>query len=387
MGTDSRQDPTRLEFIDNLRTFLISLVVLHHLSITYGAPGGWYYKEIQPDQMPLVGFGLFSLFVSCNQAFFMGLFFFVSALFVPRACDRKGKRRFLTDRLLRLGVPLAVYVLIIDPLIRFLLAVSLHGFEGGLLEFLEIQLSNFRGFGFGPLWFVEALLFFSFAYLAARWFRPPKSESAAPETKAPGNLVLAGFGLGLGLVSFTVRIWLPIGWSFAPLNLQFPFFPQYIVLFVAGLVAARKGWLSALPDSAGRLWGWIAAGSILFWIGMFSLGGALDGKIEAFMGGGSWQSFAYAMWEQLFCVAICVRLITWFRRRFDRQGPFSRALSNSAYGVFVIHSPILVCIGLALRDVGLPAMLKFFLLAPVVLVICFSLAWALRRLPGVRRVL
>jgi len=31
----------RLYFIDNLRIFLISLVVLHHLSITYGAPGDW----------------------------------------------------------------------------------------------------------------------------------------------------------------------------------------------------------------------------------------------------------------------------------------------------------------------------------------------------------
>jgi glucan biosynthesis protein C len=55
--------------------------------------------------------------------------------------------------------------------------------------------------------------------------------------------------------------------------------------------------------------------------------------------------------------------------------------------VFVIHSQVLLCVALTLRDVGLHAMLKFTLLAPIVLVLCFALAWALRRLPGVRRVL
>ena len=36
---------TRLFYIDNLRIFLISLVVFHHFAITYGASGDWYYNE------------------------------------------------------------------------------------------------------------------------------------------------------------------------------------------------------------------------------------------------------------------------------------------------------------------------------------------------------
>ena len=68
----------RLFYIDNLRIFLISLVVLHHFAITFGAPGDWYYMESQagfPEIIPM------AMFLSTNQAFFMGMFFFISAYF------------------------------------------------------------------------------------------------------------------------------------------------------------------------------------------------------------------------------------------------------------------------------------------------------------------
>ena len=41
----------RIYYIDNLRIFLIALVVLHHLAITYGGPGGWYYVENESDSI------------------------------------------------------------------------------------------------------------------------------------------------------------------------------------------------------------------------------------------------------------------------------------------------------------------------------------------------
>lgn len=44
--------PGRNFGIDALRASVTLLVVLHHTSITYGASGGWYYKEIAPSQTP-----------------------------------------------------------------------------------------------------------------------------------------------------------------------------------------------------------------------------------------------------------------------------------------------------------------------------------------------
>jgi hypothetical protein len=54
-------------------------VVLHHAFITYGAPGGWYYQQKTDHIAALLPM---TMFVATNQSFFMGFFFFLSALFV-----------------------------------------------------------------------------------------------------------------------------------------------------------------------------------------------------------------------------------------------------------------------------------------------------------------
>ena len=102
----------RENYIDNIRVALTILVVLHHAAVTYGAPGGWYYKETTNGLVtPL----LLTVFVSINQSFFMGLFFFLSSYFIPASYERKGTGKFLLDRFKRLGIPLLFYSLIISP--------------------------------------------------------------------------------------------------------------------------------------------------------------------------------------------------------------------------------------------------------------------------------
>src|SRR5260370_42644985 len=90
----------KIFYIDNLKVGLITLVVLHHALITYGAEGAWYYTQkttyIGAD-IPML------LLVVINQSFFMGFFFFLSAYFTPGSYNKKGAARFVKDRLLRLG--------------------------------------------------------------------------------------------------------------------------------------------------------------------------------------------------------------------------------------------------------------------------------------------
>src|ERR1051326_7808109 len=108
---------SRLFFIDNLRVFLIILVVMFHLAITYGAAGSWYYQDPAKDTLTSV---LLTILTATNQAFFMGLFFLISAYFTPGSYDRKGAGPFLRDRLVRLGIPLLIYDSIINPFVVFI---------------------------------------------------------------------------------------------------------------------------------------------------------------------------------------------------------------------------------------------------------------------------
>src|ERR1700675_1355619 len=100
------------------------LVVLHHSFITYGAPGGWYYKEPTTHMGALFPM---ALFVSVNQSFFMGFFFFLSALFIESSIEKKGPERFVADRLKRLGIPLLFYSLVISPVLNWY--VERYGYD------------------------------------------------------------------------------------------------------------------------------------------------------------------------------------------------------------------------------------------------------------------
>ena len=103
----------RLVFIDNIRWVVIILVVLMHLNVTYSTMGLWYYLEAR-DIDPLSQL-LFGMYGSLNQAFMMGLLFLIAGYFVLGSFDKKGFKPFVTDRIIRLGIPTLIYMLLIHP--------------------------------------------------------------------------------------------------------------------------------------------------------------------------------------------------------------------------------------------------------------------------------
>ena len=132
----------RLFYIDNLRIFLISLVVLLHLNITYGGPGDWYYNESEAGFPEII---LQAMFNITNQAFFMGMFFFISAFFTAASIQRKSIGKFLKDRLIRLGIPLLVFYFLLNPLTNFINYRFIKQEDVNLTGFI----TNHRAWGFG----------------------------------------------------------------------------------------------------------------------------------------------------------------------------------------------------------------------------------------------
>jgi len=369
----------RLFFVDNLRTLLTILVILFHLAITYGAPiGEWQYKEGQPGAIESI---FYTTFIAVNQAFFMGFFFLISGYFTPGSFDRKGVGAFLKDRLLRLGTPLLFYLIFIDPPIAYVLASS-EGFTGSFLEFLVVYIGNYRGLRSGPLWFLEALLIFAFGYALLRRL----GKGTVTESKVPGNSAIAFFALALGALTFIVRIWLPLGYNFTLLNLQLPFFPQYIAMFAVGVAANGGKWFTQVSKETGERWSRVAVLLIALFPILLVLG-APDGDPTRFAGGFYWQAFALAMWEQLNCVAIIVALTVLFREKFNDQGSLAKAMSESAYTAYIIHAPVIILLALGLRSVDLSLILKWMLVSSLAVPLCFALSNHIRKLPGARRVL
>jgi len=375
----------RLYFIDNLRILLITLVMMIHLSISFGGEGSWYYKEGRADAFSAI---MLTWHNATVQAFSMGLFFLISGYFTPASYDRKGARRFLKDRLMRLGFPILCYDFVIGPLIvRPLVLYGNEGSSGSYFDFLIRYYSSFH-IGTGPLWFVEALLIFGGCYVLWRILTKTPASVVQVETKVPRNLSVALFALAISIVTIIVRIWLPLGWNFEPLNFQFPFFPQYICMFVVGIVAYKRNWLARIPDAMGKLWLGVAIFFIfiLFPV-LFVLGGATKGDISPFTGGLHWQCFALAVWEQFTGVAMIIALLFLSRKFFNRQGNLRKAMSASAYTAYIIHAPVVLLVAIAIGNVSLYPLLKFALAVLIAVPLCFAFANVIRQLPLARKIL
>ena len=197
---------------------------------------------------------------------------------------------------------------------------------------------------------------------------------------------VAAFVLFLAAVTFLVRFVQPIGTAWY--NMQLCFFPQYVLLFIFGLWAARSDFLRSVPWSFG--WTWLRLAlfvGIPYWAILIPLGGALSGNEAAFYGGMRWQAAAYALWEAFFAVGVCLGLVVVFRERFDSRTRLSGFLSDNAFGVYVFHAPILVTISLALRPLSAPPLLKAAVVAVIAAPSCFLFSTVIRRVPGCRRLL
>jgi len=376
----SKNNTSRLLYIDNLRILLTILVILLHLSIGYGAPGDWYYNE--EGQIGTVSSIVMTLFVALNQAFFMGFFFMLSSYFSPNSLDRKGSRLFLTDRIKRLGIPMFFYALILNPLLEYALEIF-NGFEGSFWQ--ALQEGYFRSIGLGPTWFVEALLLFAILHVLFHCIKP--SMPGRTEGRAPDNWAMVPFAIGLGLITFVVRIWLPVGWWLEPLHFQLAHFPQYIALYIIGILAYQNNWFGKLTDRQGRTWLWITAGLIILFPVIFVAGGALQGNLDPFIGGWHWQSLAYSMWEELMCVAVVITLLVWYRNRFNNQGKLGKAMSSAAYGTYIVHAPIITLLALTLSGIKMDLTLKFVLVAPVAVAFSFLVGYLVKKLPVARAIL
>lgn len=348
-------------YIDRLRTVMTVIVILHHTAIR---------------STPSV---LFTIFVTTNQAYFMGFFFLVAGYFAPASLERKGYRQFIGDRFLRLGIPLLVYLLALAPLASAMDAAA----QGTSFRENLAWLWN-TGMIAGPLWFVEALLIFALAYCAWRAIAgAPLSHTTRTPTPIPSQSIWLLSALAVGAAAFAIRLVVPVGERV--LGLQLGYFATYIFLFAVGVAAWRHDWLTQLRFKNAR---WMILGLVLTW----PIEPAVTvithiKKITVNPAGGlNWHAMIWAFWEPLVAWGVISGLLLLFRAAVNRPSPFWNWLNRRAYAVYILHWPILVGVGWLFQRWGAPPTVKFVVVGALTSAITWLAADPLVRMPGVRRI-
>ena len=349
---------SRIYFLDNLKVLIAVLVVFHHAAQPYGPGGGWW---IASDPYSILDYVVLGIFMAVNASYFMGLFFMISAYFVPSSLERKGAAKFMKDRLVKLGVPILIFTIIVFPIMGYLLQGQ-------------------PSIGFGHLWFLAMLLIFSAIYVAYRLVKKP----ASTVNKAfPHNATILAFIMAMALISFVVGIWSPEN-QWVPLGLFEPFhLTQYAMLFVVGIIAHREGWIDAIPEATAKLWSRVA---ILTLIMLLVVSGVTNSA--EFSGGLTLASLLGTIWEAFMCVSMCIALLALFKKRFNSQGPIAKALASNSFTVYLIHIPIIVFLQYMLIGVAIDPLIKFAIVGSIGVLMAFAIShYVIRRLPYAKSIL
>jgi len=363
---------------------VILLVISMHAADTYSPLGNWYFVDRAPvSPSTLLVFAVWQMYL---QSFFMGLLFLLAGAFLPGALARKGPTGLVAERLFRLGLPVLFYMLVLGPITEYFVAHSWTStlpttFANEWLKHLyngEVLQEN------GPLWFCLALLIFSLVYVL--WHRLTPGSPPLTATKPPGSAALAGFALAMAAGTFLTALVLP--GDGVLLNMHLRDFPQYVLMFGAGIAAGNQGWLTCLDGRAAFWWVTIVlpVGFVL-WLSVLIGGGVLESGGHT-LTGWHWQAAAFDLWQGFTCVALALGMLALFRARFNTQGPVARFLSANAFSVYVFHPPILILVARGLALVHVHVLLKFATLTAVAALASFVLsATVFRRIPGLRTIL
>ncbi|RKR80356.1 surface polysaccharide O-acyltransferase-like enzyme [Mucilaginibacter gracilis] len=368
----------KLFYIDNIKILLTVLVVLHHLFIAYGASGGWYYMQKTTHIGALVPM---TMFVSTNQSFFMGFFFLLSAYFTGPSYDRKGAGQFIADRLLRLGIPLLFYSFILSPFISYLVYYFAKGHHITYLQYLS---GYDTWIDPGVMWFVAALLIFTLIYVAVRSLVKITFKKSL---QIPGIGAILLFAVVLGIISFLARIMFPGGWVLKPLGFQLGHFPQYIALFIVGLLAYQNQWFDGLSERTGKHLKWSAWLCLLFFPVFFIIRVKLNMPVAWYSGGFHWQSLLYAVWEQWIGLSILTALLSSGKRSWNTSSPLFGKLSRCSFAVYLFHPLVIVALTLAVRNWAVDPTIKLLLVAPLAVLGSFLLGTFILLIPGVKRII
>ena len=172
----------------------------------------------------------------------------------------------------------------------------------------------------------------------------------------------------VGLITFAVRVRYPLfkgtGSELIPFNLGH--FPQYIFLFVLGILAAGCNSDFFISFKQAKRWALLVSALMLIVFPLiFFLGKAHTNGIIAFTGRGTWQSLAFAVWEQVIGFSIMVSLLGIFKAKWNTQHNMVKNLSQSAYAVYVLHPPVLVGISVLFINWKTDLIIKFLAITPL----------------------
>ncbi|MCC6780805.1 MAG: acyltransferase [Hyphomicrobiales bacterium] len=383
--------------LSNLRALVILIVLAFHAALAYldflpAEPFPFNQPPYEWQAFPIIDsrrFMPFDLFCAWQDVCLMSLMYFMSGLFVWPSLLRKGSLHFLGDRLLRIGVPLAATVALLMPIAYYpaYLTTAVDRSPGAYWR----ALTELPFWPCGPQWFLWQLL--ALNVLAAGLFKvwPSFGETLARlVSTARGHPVRFFVGLACASALAYVPLMLlftPWQWAhFGPVGFQLSRPLHYTVYFFAGLAVGAFGLergLLACDGMLARRWAaWLAAALLGFALWMAPTALTVQNEDAPLL-----VQVAAGLGFALACASGCLFATGLFVRFARNRSRIVDSLSESAYGMYLVHYLFVVWLQYVFLGAALLAVVKAGIVLAGALLLSWAAALALCHVPAGARLI
>jgi glucan biosynthesis protein C len=399
------QNIDRLHYMDSLRATAMFLGLVFHGAVVFGE---WTVDFLRHhDESSL----FVRYFPEVIHVFRMQLFFLVAGYFSIMLCEKRGIINYAKNRFIRIFIPFAFCVLLIQPWLAGHFLLDITGSKGSIFsQYIKYMLdpsyifqeAAMTGNWFWHFWFLHLLIYFIGAFLVSRIiinklrikirFVPsliklvggkfgmlflavltyPTLLISAPFSEVPtigtSLEILCYYGIFFffGLLFFkNVEVFdqfqSNIKYHVLPLIISlfflFPLMDEFRLKAQPELLLQNLCLYTGVESQSSLI------GSYPFIQNPFNLSGItapLDWHLMCFLR-------AYTTWCSI------VLLIVFFKKYFSKQSALGRYAADSSYFIYLIHFPIQLSIAYFVRDHISSAIACFWLCVGMTTIICILL--------------
>ena len=349
----------RVAFLDWARAFFMLLGLPFHAALIYAVGSDWLVND-GPQSTVL------TWFAAASQTFRMPGFFLIAGYFAAMMLAKRGAASWLRDRSMRLLVPLATGVVLLNPL-QLAISALARPSEAGFEASFAATIARDPGRLLGHFWFLPTLMLLCLALVAAwpilmrgRGALMQGSEKMAhlrlltPAIAAPllafyaiidSQLTAGGGDMGLSTIAGFLLIPPLAAISYAP----------WFALGVTAWLAPR---LFAVLSEA-NIWALALMAAAL----PFALYLLAANPLENFGPG--------LMARAAFALGAVMALLCLFRHIAGAGGPRVKRLVDASLIIYLLHQPLIILGGWMIMPFALPIGFKW------ALVVIFALAMSL----------
>ncbi|GMA98869.1 acyltransferase family protein [Pelosinus sp. IPA-1] len=354
----------RVYFFDNLKAFIILLMVVFHIAMGYTTWDlkWWTVNDIQKHKF-------FDLFVLETDVYIMPIMFMIAGYFAPMVLVKKGLTTFFQDKFKYIVLPWIGGVLFIAPFISYSSFLSRTDTPPNFFSF-------WRNDFWGPFyqqahyWFLGILALFFLLLTIAYSFNPGYFKKST-NISVPSIWFFPAFALLTTAAFFIGNLFF---WNDAWVNVKFIFMVQpvrfilHLCYFGLGVYAWKHSWFTHQGYNPGLFtWGSSAIIMLFVFLAYRVLFTLMPDVPTVFKAG-------HAITHATFTLTATFALIALFQRFFDSNAYLWRRLSANSYIIYFIHQCVVIPIGCIVQKLEINIWIKYIGVSITTLILCFLIA-------------